>query len=348
MMKRRILQVIAMAAILSVGLSAVSVDAQTKRRPAGKQRAQARKPTPVQKPLACGDYTAVQILLDRQGFSPGQIDGRPGSNLSHAVAAFQSTRKLNASGDPDCDTWRALGGETIGDLYTTYTITADDLKGPFQAEIPRELTAQANLPALGYKNALEMLAERFHSSPALLQQLNRGTAFEEGRELRVPGVTPFDPNAKPAIDPAAGDMTVQVSSADSSIRVIRGDGTMAMFAPVTTGSEHDPLPTGDYKVTGVQWRPPFHYNPDLFWDAKPGDSKATIKPGPNNPVGVVWIALSLEHYGLHGTPEPGNIARTESHGCVRMTNWDAARVASLVKPGTPVQFRGAGEATLSR
>ena len=104
-------------------------------------------------------------------------------------------------------------------------------------------------------------------------------------------------------------------------------------------ASHDPLPIGEWKVTGVQKNPSFHYNPDLFWDAEPSHSKATIPPGPNNPVGVVWIDLSKEHYGLHGTPEPGNIGHTESHGCVRMTNWDAARVAALVKPGTPVLFR---------
>jgi len=111
------------------------------------------------------------------------------------------------------------------------------------------------------------------------------------------------------------------------------------YAPVTTGSEHDPLPVGDWKVLGTQWHPVFHYNPSLFWDAKAKDTRADIKPGPNNPVGVVWVALSKEHYGLHGTPEPGNVGHTESHGCVRLTNWDAARVAALVKPGTPVLFR---------
>jgi len=114
---------------------------------------------------------------------------------------------------------------------------------------------------------------------------------------------------------------------------------VVFFAPVTTGSEHDPLPPGRWTVTGVDWHPVFHYNPDLFWDAKRGDNKATIKSGPNNPVGVVWINLSLEHYGVHGTPEPANIGKTESHGCVRMTNWDAVRVASLVKRGTPVIFQ---------
>jgi lipoprotein-anchoring transpeptidase ErfK/SrfK len=108
---------------------------------------------------------------------------------------------------------------------------------------------------------------------------------------------------------------------------------------VTTGCEHDPLPPGDWTVTAVHWKPTFHYTPDLFWDAKATDSKAAIKPGPNNPVGVVWIDLDLEHYGIHGTPEPSRIATTESHGCVRLTNWDAAKLAALVAPGTPVQFR---------
>ena len=155
----------------------------------------------------------------------------------------------------------------------------------------------------------------------------------------MPGVTPFNPDTKPTPDPAAANATIVVSRDDSSLRVKGADGTILFHAPVTTGSEHDPLPPGDYKVLGQSWLPTFHYNPDLFWDAKEGDEKARIKPGPNNPVGVVWIALSLEHYGLHGTPEPGRVGHTESHGCVRLTNWDAARVAAFVKPGTPVQFR---------
>jgi lipoprotein-anchoring transpeptidase ErfK/SrfK len=120
--------------------------------------------------------------------------------------------------------------------------------------------------------------------------------------------------------------------------VTDGEGHTLLFAPVTTGSEHDPLPIGEWKVRGVLHDPEFHYNPELFWDADPSHAKATIKPGPNNPVGVVWIDLSREHYGLHGTPEPSEIGKTASHGCVRLTNWDAERVASLVHPGTRVLF----------
>jgi lipoprotein-anchoring transpeptidase ErfK/SrfK len=291
-------------------------------------------------PLQCGDLVGFQVLLDRQGFSPGQIDGKRGDNLSHALAAIQSARGLPASGEPDCATWEALGGAAATEpLIATYTVTSEDVKGPFQP-IPPTAARQAALPALGYQSALEALAERFHTSPAVLAELNPGGAVvEEGREIRVPGVTPFDPDVKPTFDPAAADVTISVSRAESALRATRADGTLLFYAPVTTGSVHDPLPTGRYKVLGLRWHPDFHYNPRLFWDAKKGDEKSTIKPGPNNPVGIVWIALNLKHYGLHGTPEPGRVGHTESHGCVRLTNWDAARVASLVKPGTPVQFK---------
>jgi lipoprotein-anchoring transpeptidase ErfK/SrfK len=289
--------------------------------------------------LPCGDYVAFQVLLDRQGFSPGQIDGRPGANFSRALAALQNARNIPATSQPDCDTWHALGGDRAEATVTAYTIADADLKGPFEKVIPRELPKQASLLALNYKSPLEEIAERFHESPALLQKMNPGVPIAAGRELKVPAVQPFDPDAKPASDRAAGDVTIQVTRDESALRAMRSDGTLIFWAPVTTGSEHDPLPPGDWKVNGVQWHPVFHYNPNLFWDAKPTDVRADIKPGPNNPVGVVWIDLSKAHYGLHGTAEPGNIGHTESHGCVRLTNWDAARVAALVKPGTPVLFR---------
>jgi lipoprotein-anchoring transpeptidase ErfK/SrfK len=301
------------------------------------RKAVAKKPVPP--PLACGDYLSFQVLLDRQGFSTGAIDGQPGDNFTHAIAAFQTARKLPATGKPDCETWKGLGGDAAEPTITTYTVTESDANGPFEKDIPHDLGEQAKLPALSYRTPLEELAERFHASPALLQLLNQGVSIEAGQQLKVPAITPFDANTKPPADAAAGDITIQVSRDDSSLRATKADGTLVFFAPVTTGSQHDPLPTGDYKVKGVQWHPPFHYNPDLFWDAKPGDAKATIKPGPNNPVGIVWVDLSLEHYGLHGTPEPGAVGHTQSHGCVRLTNWDAARVAALVKPGTPVLFR---------
>jgi lipoprotein-anchoring transpeptidase ErfK/SrfK len=221
----------------------------------------------------------------------------------------------------------------------SYTVTDADVQGPFEPQIPQALPEQAKLEALAYRTPLEELAERFHASPALIQKLNPGVTFAAGRSIKVPAVLRFDASVRPpANDTKPNDISVDVSRDESALRAIRSDGTIVLYAPVTTGSQHDPLPIGDWKVTGLQWNPPFHYNPALFWDAKPKDTKATLKPGPNNPVGVVWIDLNLDHYGLHGTPEPGSVGMSQSHGCVRLTNWDAARLAALVKPGTAVKF----------
>jgi len=331
----------ALALAVSVVSSEVSVlssaaAAQAKSRPGSKKRPS--KPTPA--PLPCGDLVSFAVLLDRQAFSPGQIDGSKSRNLMRALDALRAMRQISASGDPDCDSWHALGGDGADPTIVDYAVTEADVAGPFEPQIPRELTAQAALPALGYRSALEEIAERFHAAPALIERLNPGVKIAAGQSIKVPGVQPFDAAAKPPPnDQKPGDISIVVSRDESALRAMRADGTLAFFAPVTTGSEHDPLPVGDWKVNGVQWMPPFHYNPQLFWDAKAKDTKAVIKPGPNNPVGIVWIDLNRDHYGLHGTPEPGTVGVTQSHGCVRLTNWDAAHLAGMVKPGTPVRFQ---------
>src|SRR6185503_17639338 len=216
---------------------------------------------------------------------------RPGTNFTHALTALQQARGIATSGQADCDTWRALGGEQAAAgqaTVTTYALTDADVKGPFTKTIPRELSKQSALDALGYQSAIEALGEKFHASPVLIRQLNPRLRLAPDAEIKVPAVTPFEPATKrPVADSAAGAVTVQVSKNDSSLRVIGADGKVLFFAPVTTGSEHDPLPPGNFTVTGIDWHPAFHYNPDLFWDAKPADVKATIKSGPNNPVGVV-------------------------------------------------------------
>lgn len=282
---------------------------------------------------------SIQVLLDRQSFSPGEIDGHLGDNGRHAIAAFQQFKGLTVSGEPDCATWQALGGGTGDAVTTSYRITAADAKGPFATSIPPTLDRQADLPALPYTSLLERLSERFHAAPALLTGLNGQTRFAEGVSIMVPAVTPFEVDTKPAHDTAAPKVRVEISKDESSVRVYGADNALMFFAPVSSGSEHDPLPIGEWTVTSVTWMPLFHYNPDLFWDAKPTNEKATLKPGPNNPVGVAWIDINKEHYGLHGTPEPSRIGHTESHGCVRLTNWDAARLASVVAAGTPVIFK---------
>jgi lipoprotein-anchoring transpeptidase ErfK/SrfK len=297
----------------------------------------AQKPAPAMETQKL-DALRIQVMLDRAGFSPGVIDGRMGANTRRALALFE--KQGNQPATPSVEP------------LSRYRITAEDAAGPFVDRVPEDMVEKAKLPALGYTSLLEALAERFHAAPALLQQLNPGIAFAADQEIQVPNVEPMVIPAPPTAKepgqkaPASGqpapsakpDVVVTVAKGTSTLTVTDSAGRVVLYAPVTTGSEHDPLPIGEWKVNGVQLNPPFHYNPDLFWDAEPGHSKTTIAPGPNNPVGLVWIDISKKHYGIHGTPEPGTVGRTQSHGCVRLTNWDALKLAGMVKPGTRVVF----------
>ena len=278
---------------------------------------------------------AVQVMLDRAGFSPGEIDGRGGPNLRRALSAFQKAEQLPVTGRADEATWQRLQERTgHAPPLVAYTTDAADLAGPFTGELPDDMMALAKLDALGYTSALEALAERFHSSPRLLRELNPRATFT------TPGESLFVPNAGTTLPPLQdGDAIIAVSKSTSSLTVEDASGRTLFHAPVTSGSERDPLPIGTWTVTTVQRNPKFHYNPDLFWDADPGHAKATVAAGPNNPVGVAWIDLSKEHYGIHGTPAPSTVGHTQSHGCVRLTNWDVLRVAQWAKPGTRVEFR---------
>ena len=295
---------------------------------------------PVQTQPACGDVLAYQILLDRRGFSPGEIDGQWGSNATRALSAFQEFNSLPPTGQPDCATWQSLAATDPVEVLTKYRLTRADTRGPFIRKLPLDLMQQARLPRLHYSSVLEKLGERFQSAPELLKHLNPKSSFTAGQTITVPTVTPFAITTKPPVDRDAANVTIEVSRGRSDLRARKRDGTLVFYAPVSSGSEHDPLPIGQWRVTAIYWMPVFHYNPALFWDADPAHAKATIKSGPNGPVGVVWIDINVPHYGLHGTPEPARVGHAESHGCVRLANWNAARVASMVRVGTPVLFTG--------
>jgi lipoprotein-anchoring transpeptidase ErfK/SrfK len=301
------------AALLSVALVSPGVSSF-----AQKPRAQA-----ADKPSA--DLLATQVLLDRAGFSPGEIDGRGGRNTQAAIAAFEKATGTKVA--------EALEAATEPPT-TSYTITPEDAATPFVDNIPEDMMEKAKLKRLDYTSLMEMLGERFHASPSLLKRLNPSASFAPGEHITVPNVTVVSAEeAKPI-----PGIVVTVSKAASTLTVSDSAGKTLMHAPVTSGSEHDPLPIGSWTVTAVARNPHFNYNPDLFWDADPAHAKAKLPPGPNGPVGVVWIDINKPHYGIHGTPEPGTVGHTMSHGCVRLTNWDALKLAAMVGKGTKVEF----------
>lgn len=298
------------------------------------------------------DILRAQILLDRAGFGPGVIDGRPGRFFTAALKGFQQSRGLNATGAPDAATRAALDQDGAPALMTMMLKEAA-LKDDYTPVIPAAISEQAALPALGYRDLLEKLAERFHTTPETLLALNPALAAPRaGMRLRLPALIPADRAYDQGLSPQWRDTLatlnvganlpkatkIVVTKSESLLKLYDAQNRLIAQFPASTGSARDPLPIGAWKVEDLAVLPTYHYNPDLFWDADATDRKAVVQPGPNNPVGVVWIDLNKPHYGIHGTPEPARIGRTQSHGCVRLSNWDAARVAQMIGKGVAVVF----------
>ena len=273
------------------------------------------------------DVLRAQVLLDRAHFSSGEIDAAYGSNLRQAIRGFQKLNQLKVTGVVDAATWAALLRDQAP-VLDVYTVTAQDVAGPY-ASVPAGMAGKAKLPALGYANLAEALGERFHCSPDLLRRLNPGKSLTRvGTQLEVPNVA----NARPLQKATS----ILVDAREGTLTLLDAGGMPFAQFPASTGSKHDPLPEGRWEVRGVATNPEYRYNPKLFWDARAGEGKARIAAGPNNPVGVAWIELSKEHYGIHGTPEPGKIGKTQSHGCIRLTNWDVMTVVRAITRGAVV------------
>ena len=273
----------------------------------------------------------LQILLDRARFSPGVIDGRDGENVRLAIKAFRQANGLSESDRLDEETWRLLTDRSKA-VLKEYRITEDDTAGPFAKTIPDKMEEMADLPHLGYLNARELLAEKFHMHEELLDALNPGASFDKaGETIVVAALTDEAPQERVE--------RIEVNKAEQSLRAFAKDGRLIAFYPATVGSTENPAPSGRHKVTRVAKNPNYTYNPDYAFKGVKTDEKFVIEPGPNNPVGSTWIGLSVEGYGIHGTPDPSKVGKTSSHGCVRLTNWSAQQLARMVRPGTPVDFK---------
>jgi lipoprotein-anchoring transpeptidase ErfK/SrfK len=316
----------------------------------------AQQESNAQKPAATIDMEVLhqQVILDHLGFSPGVLDGRPGQSLTAALKGFQASRGLKVTGTADPATLAALQPHRGLRPVRHLRLTEDSLSGPFVHPLPKDAVDQGKLQSIGYRGPMEKLAEMFHTTPAVLRELNDPKAvLRPGTILVFPNALPtsraYAADLKPDWRKTLNDLNISadqpeaarivVDRSDKVLKVYDKDDRLVAQFSATMGSKHDPLPIGRWKIQGADYNPKFHYNPELFWDVSNDEEKVLLPAGPNGPVGVVWLDLNKPHYGIHGTPEPHTIGRAESHGCIRLTNWDAARLAMMVKPGTPAVFQ---------
>lgn len=271
----------------------------------------------------------VQVLLDRTGISPGVIDGRKGGMSTTAILAFEVSEGLWADGVLDPAVWAALGGDTAAPILLEYTITADDLAAVRGEPLPQDYTELAELEILGYERSTEALAERFHMDEDFLIALNSDAAFAEGETITV-----VNPGESLDLDVRY----IRVLKRLSRLSAYNTAGRLVANYPVTIGSDAMPSPEGTVSVVAIAPDPTYHYDPEVNFQQGENTEPLVLPPGPNGPVGSVWIDLSRPTYGLHGTPEPSVLFQKSSHGCVRLTNWDAEELAALVHEGTVVEF----------
>jgi lipoprotein-anchoring transpeptidase ErfK/SrfK len=275
------------------------------------------------------DVAALQVLLDRGGASPGVIDGRFGSNVDKALEAYDRITGIRLKSTDAAGIKEALA-KSGGDAFAQYEITPQDAAGPYVASVPADYGAKAKLDRLSYTSVAEALAERFHMDENYLKAINPGANFNRpGTIIKVAnfGRLVSTPVARIVADKARK----QVLAYDEA-------GKLVAAYPATIGSTDTPSPSSTHAVSRIAFDPNYTYNPKINFKQGDNDGVLTIPPGPNGPVGSIWIALDKPTYGIHGTPDPSKIGKTESHGCVRLTNWDATELAKLVKPGVTVEF----------
>ncbi len=272
----------------------------------------------------------VQVLLDRAGISPGVIDGYRGPMSESALRAFETREGMSADGVMDQAVWEALGGPGHEPVMQSYTITEEDAAG-LSDTLPEDYAELAELDQLGYTSVAEKLAERFHMDEGFLRDLNSGASFAPGETITV---------AAPGADVSAEVARIEVRKDVTRVAAFDASGRMVANYPATVGSGQLPSPSGTHEVTAVAIDPTYTYDPDKNFKQGDNDKVLVLPPGPNGPVGSVWIDLSKPTYGIHGTSEPDSLFQSQSHGCVRLTNWDANELAQMVGQGVTVEFVG--------
>jgi lipoprotein-anchoring transpeptidase ErfK/SrfK len=273
----------------------------------------------------------AQVLLDRAHFSPGEIDGKLGENAQKALRAFAEAKGLPSDKALTSEIWNALAGTSQDPVIAEYKISENDVKGPFLEKLPAKMEDMKSLKALSYTSPREAIAEKFHMSEGLLSALNPGKKFDRAGETIFVANVPNKP-------PKLAIRRIEVDKSGQTVKAFDSSGALIAFFPATVGSEEKPTPGGTLKVVSADANPNYRYNPDYKFKGVKSKEAFTIKPGPNNPVGSYWIGLSAEGYGIHGTPNPSKVSKAESHGCVRLTNWDANLLGRNTKKGTPVVF----------
>jgi lipoprotein-anchoring transpeptidase ErfK/SrfK len=273
----------------------------------------------------------AEVLLDRLDISPGIIDGKTGENVGKAIAAFQRSHNLATSGKLDHATWDKLCQSASAPVLVAYTITDGDVRGPFVPDMPRDLEGMARLPELGYRSAAELLAEKFHTTEEMIRLLNPGATVDRaGTVITVPNVADGRPDGRV--------VRIEVDKPGRAVRAFGRNDEVVAFYPASVGSTEKPAPSGTYHIRRIVKEPTYRYDPKFHFKGVRTDKEVTIAAGPNNPVGLVWIELNKPSYGIHGTSRPEEVGKTQSHGCVRLTNWDALDLARRVRNGTPVAF----------
>lgn len=286
----------------------------------------------------------LQILLDNARFSPGIIDGRWGKNTEKAVYWFQNENGMEPTGEADEATMRRLEQAAgLSQPVRTHTLTEQDVEGPF-VQLPEDIYDRAEQSCLCYESLREKLGEVFHASPELLEQLNPDldlASISAGDRLAVPAVETFHVGQLPEGRSQEGEGVARVVISDGGhyLHALNEQGDILYHFPSTLGSDYAPSPSGEFTVRSITFDPTWHYQPEILTGVDPSRDDAVLPPGPNNAVGIVWMQLSRDHYGIHGTAAPETIGYVTSNGCVRLTNWDAAVLGRTMPAGTPVEFR---------